>query len=358
MASDGGRKDAPVMDRLFSEGRRFDFFQAVALIEALAHEPAEVGSSGEPSREAVRFASNVRMSFPVADVESIAKGRSGEGEKPVMTVNFLGLAGLSGPLPAPFAETILRRAARGDTAARDFLDIFNHRLLSLVYRIRKRHRIALGVTSPEQDDAFRYLHALIGLGTGNLQGRLGSVRDRTLVHYAGLFARESRSMAGLEALLVAHFGVPVEGVPLTGAYYPIDTVDSTAIGPSGRNRRLGQSAILGRRFWDQESSFELRIGPLGREDYLRFLPPDGDRLPALCELVRFYAGRSLDFRIRLILDPARAAGKHGSRDPAPRAAPQTLGERPRLGYTAWAGRAWQQRDIALTGPALPAPSSA
>ena len=80
MASDGGRKDAPVMDRLFSEGRRFDFFQAVALIEALAHEPAEVGSSGEPSREAVRFASNVRMSFPVADVESIAKGRSGERE--------------------------------------------------------------------------------------------------------------------------------------------------------------------------------------------------------------------------------------------------------------------------------------
>jgi type VI secretion system protein ImpH len=349
------------MDRLFSGARRFDFFQAVAWIEALAPGSAEVGRTGEPSREAVRFASSVRMSFPVADIEAIAKARPGAADKPVMTVNFLGLAGLAGPLPAPFAETILRRAARGDTAARDFLDIFNHRLVSLVYRIRKRHRIALGVTSPEQDDAFRYLQALMGLGTGHLQGRLGSVRDRTLAHYAGLFARGSRSMAGLEALLGAHFGVRVEGVALTGAFHPIDPVDSTVIGPSGRNRRLGQGAILGRRFWDQESCFELRIGPLGREDYLRFLPPDGDRLAPLCELVRLYAGRALDFRVRLILDPARASGATGKTAnlrPAPPAAPQTLGERPRLGYTAWAGRAWQQRDLSLAGPALPAPSTA
>ena len=178
MAADGGRKAPLVIEQLFDpiQGRLFDFFQAVALLEGLARRVDEcvagLADSGEPGREAVRFASSVRLSFPTSDIVQTARARDPEegdgrdpaGQKPTMTVNFMGLAGALGPLPAPFAEIIVRRTALGDTASRDFLDIFNHRLLSLVYRIRKRHRIALGVTRPVDDDAVRHLFALVGLG--------------------------------------------------------------------------------------------------------------------------------------------------------------------------------------------------
>jgi len=365
-----------------SSARDFDFFQAVSILERIHKKEApramvSVGEGGDPRREAVRFVSNERLSFASTDIESL---RLVDG-RPIMKVNFLGVAGAHGPLPGPFAEIVAQRAASGDTAMRDFLDVFNHRVVSLAYRIRKRHRIGLGVASPVEDDASRYLRALLGLGTAHLQDRLGHVEDRALLFYAGLFAREARSMAGLATLLRCHLDVPVEGTPLVGGFYPIEPSHRTVIGPSGRNRRLGRDAVLGARYWDAEAAFELTIGPLDARDYQRFLPVDGgDRLGPLCELVRLYAGPTLELRVRLVLNPAaaleRAArprlGAGGARRPPPRRSPsgaalpapppivegktQTLAERPRLGYTAWVGAAWLEREVVLEGSALPAPS--
>lgn len=324
MATDGGREGAALggnrggatlEDLLFTEGRRFDFFQAVALLEARAEGCRSVGEGAEPAAEAVRLRGAIDLAFPETEVAGIERPAR-EGEPAVLTASFMSLAGALGPLPPPFAELVYQRAARRDFALRDFLDIFNHRLLSLVYRIRKRHRIGLGVSSPEQDDAARYLHALIGLGLPSLRGRL-PVSDRALLMPAALLAGQVRPMAGLTALLRHHLGVPVEGVPLTGAYHPIEESDRTAIGPSGRNRGLGQGAILGRRAWDQEAGFELVVGPLSLEDYLRCLP-GGDLLGPLCALTRFYAGEVLSFTVVLRLraeeaPAARLGRRHGAR---------------------------------------------
>jgi type VI secretion system protein ImpH len=368
MAADGGRPTPTVEAQLYHPvgGRLFDFFQAVTLLEALARAVgrassnagahASVGEGGDPTREAVRFAGTVRLAFPTSDIAAITRP-DGDGGQAAMTVNFMSLAGALGPLPAPFAEIVLGRAVAGDTAARDFLDIFNHRLISLVYRIRRRHRIALGVASPVADDAARYLFALVGLGTAGLRGRLAPVEDRTLLFYAGLLSREVRSIHGLVVLLRRHFSVPVEGTPLVGGFYPIEPTHRTVIGPSGKNRRLGEDAVLGSRYWDPSACLELRIGPLSVEDYLRFLPgtpgiPPGDRLAPLLALVRFYAGETVDARIRLVLQPAAAARSRKGRQGPELRRVQRLGERPRLGYTAWVGRAFAGREVVLESAAM------
>ena len=322
-------------------GPAFDFYQAVALLERIAGVAASesVGASGEPSREAVRFTSSARMAFSPTEIAAITPA-AGARKRPTMEVTFLGLAGAEGPLPAPLAEKVMQ-ASRADSGARDLLDIFNHRLVSLAYRIRKRHSVGLGVTSPEQDDTARYLFALLGLGLPELRGHL-VVNDRALLHHAGVFAREVRSMAGLVALLRWHFGVPIEGLPLTGGYYPIEPADRTTIGPSGKNRALGKDAVLGEKYWDQEAVFDLRVGPISPSMLLEFLPPDGKILVAVHDLVRFYAGKSLDFRLRLLVDEG----------PAIRPT-QKLGERPRLGYTAWIGRPRGMREVVLSSASLP-----
>ncbi|MDI3289177.1 type VI secretion system baseplate subunit TssG [Polyangium sp. 15x6] len=304
MAAHGWRKSPSVEAWLFDEGHAFDFYQAVSLLERFREGDAvPVGEGSDPSRESVRFAGNIALAFPETDVARIRSPHR-EGEPAKMQVNFLGLGGALGPLPPPIVESIYMRAVRGDTAARDFLDIFNHRLVSFAYRIRKGHRVGLGVSSPEKDGAARHLFALLGLGFQALEGRL-AVQDRALLEHAANLSNESRSLEGLVAILRRHFGVPIEPIPLTGAFHPIEETDRTAIGRSGQNRALGRNACLGGRFWDQESTFDLRIGPMKLDEFLRFLP-DGDALRPLCSLVRFYAGARFHFSLILVLAEGEA----------------------------------------------------
>lgn len=340
MAANGRRQVPSVEAELDAHGERFDFFQAIALIEGAAPEAASVGTGPAPHREAVSLRSSIAMSFPAADLHKVHLGAMVQGEagepdpqplksrgndgKSEITVRLMGLAGALGPLPGPFAELVYRRAVNRDHALRDFLDIFNHRLLSILYRSRKHHRLGLGVRSVVDDDAARYLFALIGLGTPGLRDRLG-MPDRALLHYAGLFGRSIRTMAGLEVLLRRHFGVKVSGAPLTGRLCVIEPDDRTAIGPSGRRRALGRDAMIGERVWIQDAAFELSVGPLSAAELTRYLP-GGDALRPMCAAIDIYAGDVVSYSLRLLAEPgstpqARLGKRHGAR----------------LGYTAWLG---------------------
>src|SRR5204863_2065195 len=140
---------------------------------------------------------------------------------PEMTVNFLGLAGGLGALENPTTELIMQRASLQDEALKDFLDIFNHRLVSLLYRIRKHHRVALGVSTPGEDQISSYLYSLIGMGTGHLRGRM-RLRDRSLLYYTAILAQQPRSMSGLEQMLADYFEVGIKGHQFVGAWHDLD----------------------------------------------------------------------------------------------------------------------------------------
>src|SRR5262245_55503751 len=64
----GGRPPAAdprsVESRLFEEGYRFDFFQAVRLLHTLDAGRAAVGRAGPPGAEAIRFRAHTSLSFP------------------------------------------------------------------------------------------------------------------------------------------------------------------------------------------------------------------------------------------------------------------------------------------------------
>jgi type VI secretion system protein ImpH len=334
MASHDGGKDRTVNEWLYAEGPRFDFFQAVKLLE-LAHPPEfSVGRNVLPGREAVRFKSSVRLDFPADDIASF-EPPTRSGEPPVMTVNFLGLAGEHGPLPKPVTELILSRANNKDTAFRDFLDIFNHRLVSLLYQIRKIHRFGLDARPPGEDRIARYVYAVLGLGTPALRDQM---HDRPLLHYAGLLGQQPRSMAGLERLLTDYFRAgggrhrdgaeqfAVEGEQFKGRWLRLEEGQRTRLGGRGQNNQLGVDTVLGKHVWDQQGAFELRLGPLTLKQLTDFLPVGWGFAP-LCELVRFYVGDELDFSLRLVL---KAGERRESRLGAAGGA--------RLGWTAWLGQ--------------------
>lgn len=343
MGADGGRnspavnnygwgKGAAIEDWLFAEGHRFDFFQAVRLLEIIHTMSGDrlvpPGQGADPSKEIVHFRSSVQLEFPASDIAQVKRTRDiPRREQPKapaeMTVNFLGLAGGLGALDIPITELVLERMSHNDKALKDFLDIFNHRLVSLLYRIRKHHRVGLGSTAPGEDHVARYLYSLIGMGTPRLHGRM-HVRDRALLYYAGILAQQPRSMAGLKRILSDYFQVEVETTQFVGKWCDLEEDQWTKIGESGTNQRLGRdTVVLGRRVWDQHARFEIQLGPLGLEDFESFLPTEW-RFGVLCDLVRFYVKDEFDFNIRLILIADEIPAVELSSEPA-------------LSWTSWLG---------------------
>jgi type VI secretion system protein ImpH len=321
VAAHGWGKDRPLDEWLYEEGYRFDFFQAVKLLELSQPKSAPVGEGAEPAREPVRFKSAVGLAFPASDVADVTHAAV-KGGAAQMTVNFMGLAGALGPLHAPTTEEIIERVWRHDTALRDFLDIFNHRLVSLLYRIRKVHRIGQDNAPPGSDRLSSLVYAAFGMGTPKLRGRM-LVNDRALLFYAGLLGQQPRSLVGLERILEDYFRVPVVGRPLEGRWLELEEDQWSAIGATGRNVQLGADAVLGKRVWDQQGAFELCLGPLTLEEFLEFLPT-GWGFGPLCGLVSFYCDDALDFSVRLTLKASEVPGAR-------------LGEKGgvRLGWTSW-----------------------
>ena len=114
-----------------------------------------VAEGGDPTAEAVRFRSTFSLAFPPSDVvaienvktesiedefEQLIRRANGEEKTPTVTVSMFGLGGAHGPLPHLMTEWVLERS-RARLFLRDFLDIFNHRLVSLLFRVRRSCRL-------------------------------------------------------------------------------------------------------------------------------------------------------------------------------------------------------------------------
>jgi type VI secretion system protein ImpH len=316
----------PVIERLFAEPRSFTFLQAVRLLEETIR-LTPPGETVNPGEEVVRFRHAVHMDCPAHDVESLREDAG--APQPEMQVNVMGLAGANGPLPAAVSELVMERSFRGDKAMASFLDIFNHRLVSLLYRERKKFRPALDRDAPATAPLARVVLALLGLGTPHLQNRM-CVKDRSLLLYAGILTDRDRSSEGLVRLLRHYFGVAVHMVPFRGKWQKLDDRDTTRIGAAlGRNQLLGKSVVLGQYVWDQQASFELRIGPLTFGQLLSFLPAKycqrgglGSANGALRDVIRFYLDEDLGFSYRLLIRKSEIP-------------PLRLGEESHLGWTTW-----------------------
>jgi type VI secretion system protein ImpH len=325
---------------LFAEPTAFDFFQAVRLLEELRPDRAPIGEFGEPGDEPVRFRTTMGIGFPASEINSLEQGE--DGDPAVMEVNFLGLTGPQGLLPLEYSLYVAQRARSGDRALKDFLSIFDHRIVSLFYRAWARSRADVSLLPPrtEHGDSLaerrdwltRHLLELVGLGTPAVQGRL-PFDDATLLHYVGLLALPSRPAAALEQLLRDYFDVNVEVEQFVGAWYPLDASTQSSLGDGGMGAALGDGAVAGDEVWDQQSRVRIRIGPLARAQYDAFLP-GGASHDALRALTRFFGNDQFDFEVQLVL----------ARDDAP---PLQLGADDAtipLGWTTWLRTAPLERD--------------
>jgi type VI secretion system protein ImpH len=305
MAPQNRRSDPSIKDVLFEEPYRFDFFQAVRLLELINPERAPIGRQGNPLHEVVRFRSHLTLAFPPSAIHQIEPPRDGVGPARIMA-SFMGLTGPLGVLPRHYTELLLDRAQHKDFAARDFFDIFNHRILSLFHRAWEKYRFPVGyeqAAAHNREDHFSlHIFDLIGMGTGGLRGRV-AFDEEALLFYAGLLGQHPHSAIATAAILSDYFEVPIAIKQFVGEWLDITEENRTRLGPGDLNNRLGVSAVAGGRVWNQQAKFALRVGPLTLAKFRRFLP-NGDAFRPLIEFARYCSGQEFDFDVQLVLRAA------------------------------------------------------
>ena len=191
-----------------------------------------------------------------------------------MAVAFMGLTGPSGVLPRHYTELLLeeeRRREHGLAAIlRPLQSPAGLALLPRVGEVSRPDRSRAG--EPAGGGAGPVLR--IAVRPHSAWGRAGcgvgsGSRIRRFVFYAGLLAQQPRSASALEGMIADYLGVPAKVGQFVGQWLPLVEENRSRVGRAGRpgeddrgaHNVLGRSAVLGKRFWDQQARFRLRLGP-------------------------------------------------------------------------------------------------
>lgn len=291
--------------QLLDEPYRFDFFQAVRLLEKIFPERRPVGRDALPHEETVRFRSRMTLEFPASELHEFKQAfdEREAREKLELFVNFMGMAGVSGTLPVHYTELIMERVRYRDTAMWLFLDMFTHRAVSIFFRAWEKYRFPVAYERGD-DDFTAYLFDFAGLGTKGLRGRM-ELADESLLPYAGLIAQKPHSAAALGNILSDYFRVKAKIVQFFGQWLDLDSASITRLGKA--NSGLGTTAIIGTRVWEQQSKFRIVLGPLNFNEFQAFLP-NGSAARPLRSIVRFMHGTEFDFDVQLVLQAKQVPG--------------------------------------------------
>ena len=325
--------------KLHQEPFRFDFFQAVRLLERLYPERTSVGKFQPPADEVAHFGAHATLAFPASQIQALDWPEDAPAR---MTVNFMGMTGPEGVLPNPYTVLLIERLRAGDTSARDFLDIFNHRIISLFYQAWRKYRFDVGYEQGERNRFYDQLLSLVGLGTEGLQGRQ-PIRDDAFVYYAGLLGQRPRSAHALRQILSDYFDVPVAIEQFSGGWYHLDEPTQCCLDEGMTDsEKLGYGAVVGDEIWNQQSRVRIVLGPLTLERYRDFLP-DGSCWEPLRAWARFFSNDEFDFEVKLVLEREVVPACELGMDEA---------AGPRLGWVSWVKSAPFGRDPGDTVLAL------
>lgn len=112
-----------LIEELLKNPQSFSFIQVLRILSK------KVGR--ENFFEKVDIRPDLSMAFPSTDIVSIEK----KGSKYIITVSFLGLYGVSSPLPAFYTEELIQEYNNDKSVKRDFIDVLNKRVYEFYFEL-------------------------------------------------------------------------------------------------------------------------------------------------------------------------------------------------------------------------------
>lgn len=307
-----------VIDSLISDPYRFEFFQAVRVLEkSFINRGIRTGLAGER----ICFRNSLTLSFPPSEIELFTRYESpnpktvppsdddlhdGEAHDEVryeITPTFIGLTGPMGAMPRHYTEKLIEREVLyRDRAARAFLDVFSNRMVAMFYEAWKKYRLPVQY---EQDRKNRFTPLLLALTGCNqdhvratLQDGNKDIFDESIAHYAGILRQRPQSVWNVRNVLADYFRTSVEIEQFVGRWFMIPADQRTTL--SGAYAELGVSSFCGERVWQRQTRLRILIGPMSRQRFLSFLPY-GKAARSLARLLALSLGQSFEYEVRLLL---------------------------------------------------------
>jgi len=334
MAGSTGQSPDPVgaTEALAAQPTRFTLFAALRLLEAAHADLPRLAESRRSADDAVRLGQPPHLFFAPSDVSHFEL----DGKRPQLTQYSFGIFGPNGALPLHLTEYAHERQRQhDDPTLADFVNTFQHRLISLFYRAWANADPATNFDRPDSDRFVGYVGAFLGLAPESTRRR-DSVTDYAKLSRSGQLAPQSRSAESLEAALADYFDLPIRIQPFVGAWLKIPGDAYTRLGGDRDYALLGAGATLGAASWQCQHKFEIVIGPVSLAAFRDFLP--GTRaLRELRDLVRFYTNDEWSWQVRLLLRDVDVPGV-------------TLGQQGHLGWTTWMSHSPKMADdVVLQG---------
>lgn len=306
------RFDPGLIDQLVETPHRFEFFQAVRVLDRVFRTDAKKGMRAEdPLSERIRFRNSLHLGFAPAEIETLHPiyTQDADGQPSTMlgrveiTPYFMGLLGLHGALPMHYTERIAERERyHRDRAARAFVDIFSNRAVAQYYQAWKKYRLPIQYESDRRNRFLPLVMSLGGLGFASLRDRLndapGAIDDEAIARLSSLLTQRPLSALALQRILSQYFRVPVRVEQFVGKWYLLPAEQRSVLGEG--NAALGKTALVGERVWQRNLRVRLHIGPLARSRYDGFLP-GGELAAALEKLLTLATGFQFEYEIRPIL---------------------------------------------------------
>jgi type VI secretion system protein ImpH len=270
------------------EPELYELAQAVRYAERQHPDRGRIGTDTSPDAEAVRFRSwldSGSSDCPVKEYEPATADQPAE-----LTVAVEGLLGPHGVLPPPYSTLARQRLRQRDVTMRNWLDVFQHRLLS--FRVRAWEKPRLEVV--EDRPGTPHLRAFVGLDNAT-----NAAADELRTRHAGVFRRTIRTADQIREVLQAQLGLPVEVVQLAPKRLYLDgdqrcrlpvasDIDSPLV--------LNGTSPLGRSVLEVQHQLHIKLGPMDYAQFQRY-QLGGSDWPRVKELVWTTVG--LEFEVTL-----------------------------------------------------------
>ena len=309
-----------IIDDLQKHGEDYDFYQAVRLLERAKQQkaaqqaiPATDGATQTklPGRrrvraqvaeqqqaaaqDRIRIRPELSLDYADSDIAGVQTLDDGSVE---LTTTFMGLYGISSPLPAYYTEELLDDEWDGNTAPRDFLDIIHQHLYPLLFKAWQKYRFGHQTVEQGESKYWDLLYSIIGLADPEFRG--SSKYANRFLPYLGLLSQRQKSMLGLRTILRDALQIPnldIEPCVTRDVSIPVEQHSLLSVGQV----TLGVDATIGQLITDRMGKAIIRISGVSSEHFQTFIN-DQESLDFIRTLTKFYLVQPLDVEIVLRLD--------------------------------------------------------
>ncbi|WP_273402693.1 type VI secretion system baseplate subunit TssG [Campylobacter avium] len=272
-----------------------DFFTLLRYIESKYPKKTKLGYALNYEDEIIRFSQVPHLKFAESEIADIDI----KDDKVLLKVYFFGLLGPNSVMPLEFTNFVMNRSLNHqDKGIQSFLDIINHRMLSLYYKAKSVNNQTLSF-SKEEDNFYDMISSFCA-NTQNLH------RDKkhilpydTQITYAHFLSKKIRSKDGLEKILSTFFKLPFRILTHINTKSSIPK-EFLCVLSNPKSAILGKNTQIGKHYFSKNKRIILELDQISLKDYKNFIPRSLGFL-RLIALINMYLSKPIEYIIKFRL---------------------------------------------------------